>query len=190
MELPRSYTPQILGVLVQAGLAEARAGRDGGYRLLRDPSQVSLLELVEAGEGPLRPARCSLRGGPCRWDDMCAIHPAWDAATQALQDSLGATSLAAVAEVDAELDSGTYSSPKPRTAGKPDGGLGRPRSACAESRTLTLRSSSWAGRSGQDQQGVPRSGGWPSLTPSYPLRPFGIGGLLPTSGLTGSAPLS
>ncbi|MBO0689868.1 MAG: Rrf2 family transcriptional regulator [Candidatus Dormibacteraeota bacterium] len=112
MDLPRSYTPQILGVLVQAGLAEARAGRDGGYRLLRDPSRISLLELVEAGEGPLRPSRCSLRGGPCRWDDMCAIHPAWDAATRAIEDSLGSTSLAALADVDAGLASGVYPIPE------------------------------------------------------------------------------
>lgn len=114
MELPRSYTPQILGVLVQAGLAEARAGRDGGYRLLGDPSQVSLLELVEAGEGPLRPARCSLRGGPCRWEDMCAIHPAWEAATRALEESLRTTSLADLAEIDARLASDAY--PIPETA--------------------------------------------------------------------------
>lgn len=114
MTLPRSYTPQILGVLVQAGLAEAKAGRDGGYRLRRDPAQISLLELVEAGEGPLRPSRCSLRGGPCRWEDMCAIHPAWEAATRALEDSLRATSLAAIADVDVGLATGAY--PVPETA--------------------------------------------------------------------------
>ena len=33
MSLPRTYTPQILGLLTRAGLAEARSGRGGGYRL-------------------------------------------------------------------------------------------------------------------------------------------------------------
>lgn len=114
MELPRSYTPQILGVLVQAGWAEAKAGREGGYWLRRDPARISLLELVEAGEGPLRPSRCSLRGGPCRWDDMCALHPAWEAATRALEDSLRTTSLAALADIEAGLATGAY--PVPETA--------------------------------------------------------------------------
>jgi Rrf2 family protein len=48
MDLPRSYTPQLLGVLAKAGLAEAKAGRVGGYRLLRDPSEISVLEVIEA----------------------------------------------------------------------------------------------------------------------------------------------
>ncbi|HLH70963.1 MAG TPA: Rrf2 family transcriptional regulator [Candidatus Dormibacteraeota bacterium] len=111
MALPRSYTPQILNLLARAGLAEARAGREGGYRLRRDPAQVSLREVVEAADGPLRPDRCSLRGGPCRWEDMCALHPAWEAATAALIESLQATTLASVAEVDAALASGRYPVP-------------------------------------------------------------------------------
>ena len=103
MQLPPRYTPQILGLLAKAGLAEARAGRDGGYRLLRDPADISLLEIVEAAEGPLATAECTLRGGPCRWDDTCAVHPAWEAATQALRSSLARTSLADLAAVDAGL---------------------------------------------------------------------------------------
>jgi Rrf2 family protein len=108
MDLPRPYTPQILNLLAKAGLAEARAGQQGGYRLRRDPEAISLLEVVEAGEGPLRPARCSLRGGPCHWDDMCALHPAWVSATDALRSSLATTSLASVAHVDERLEAGQF----------------------------------------------------------------------------------
>lgn len=114
MALPRSYTPQILNLLARSGMAEARAGRDGGYRLSRPPAEVSLCELVEAAEGPLRPSRCSLRGGPCHWEDMCALHPAWEAATQALITRLQVTSLAELAETDAGLATGTH--PIPETA--------------------------------------------------------------------------
>src|SRR5829696_7373460 len=39
MALPASYTPQVLRLLAEAGLAEARAGRDGGYRLTRPPAR-------------------------------------------------------------------------------------------------------------------------------------------------------
>ena len=41
----------MLRLLADAGLAEARAGRDGGYRLTRPPGQVPLLAVVEAAEG-------------------------------------------------------------------------------------------------------------------------------------------
>lgn len=106
MELPPRYTPQILRLLAKADLAEARAGRDGGYRLNRDPANISLLEVVEAAEGPLRPARCTLSGGPCHWEDMCAVHPAWEDATNALRESLAKVTLAQVLDVDNELVAG------------------------------------------------------------------------------------
>lgn len=106
MDLPLSYTPQILGMLVRAGLAEAKAGREGGYRLVRSPQEISLLEVVEASEGPLTPTECTLRGGPCRWEDACAVHPAWAGAAEAFRDSLRQTSLADVVRVDRELARG------------------------------------------------------------------------------------
>jgi Rrf2 family protein len=106
MSIPLRYTPQILRLLARAGLAEARAGRVGGYRLLRDPRDISLLEIVEASEGPLRTGECTLRGGPCHWEHMCAVHPAWEAANNALRDTLSATSLRDVLDIDTGLASG------------------------------------------------------------------------------------
>lgn len=124
MELPRSYTPQVLGFLARAGLAEAKAGRHGGYRLARPPKKISLLEVVEAAEGPLDSDRCALRGGPCRWDDACAFHPAWSKAAESLKTSLSRTSLADVAEVDRRLAAGEAAAAagpfgEGRSSGKP-----------------------------------------------------------------------
>lgn len=117
MELPASYTPQVLGLLVRAGLAEAKAGRDGGYRLTRPPEEVSLLEVVEAAEGPLVPRECTLRGGPCRWEDTCVVHPAWVEASEALRGSLARTTLADLAQVERTLASGV--SPVPGARSRP-----------------------------------------------------------------------
>lgn len=103
MALPSRYTPQILTMLARAGLAEARAGRGGGYRLSRRPEIITLLEIVEAAEGRLRTDRCTLRGGPCQWDNACPIHSAWVAAGSALRESLAAVTLADVAREDKAL---------------------------------------------------------------------------------------
>lgn len=104
MALPSSYTPQILGLLAKAGLAEARAGRDGGYKLSRSPADISMLEVVEAGEGQLTLGRCTLRGGPCRWDDVCAVHPLWYSATDALMQSFQQATLGDLAASDRALE--------------------------------------------------------------------------------------
>jgi Rrf2 family protein len=103
MGLPPSYTPQVLKLLAEAGIAEARAGRDGGYRLTRAPAAVSLLEVVEAADGPFRLERCILRGGPCHWEQACAVHAAWSAAVLACRASLAGTTLADLVATDARL---------------------------------------------------------------------------------------
>jgi Rrf2 family protein len=100
MSLPRTFTPQVLGMLARAGIVTAKAGRGGGYRLQRHPSAISMLEVVEAAEGSLLNTRCTLRGGPCRRDDRCVVHDTWVGAAQAFRASLAETSLADVAGLD------------------------------------------------------------------------------------------
>ena len=103
MDLPRTFTPQVLGLLVRAGIASSKPGRGGGYRLVRDPGSVTMLDVVEAAEGSLVNTRCTLRGGPCRRDDRCVVHDTWIAAAQAFRRSLAQTSLAQVAGTDLAL---------------------------------------------------------------------------------------
>lgn len=107
MGVPLSYTPQILGSLARSGLAESKAGPAGGYRLGRDPRDVSMLEVIESAEGRLASRSCPMRGGPCRWDDVCAVHPTWLKASEAIRSVLATTSLAEVAAVDRGLDGQT-----------------------------------------------------------------------------------
>lgn len=113
MEIPRSYTPQILAELVRVGLVDSVAGPDGGYVLSRRPAEISLLEVITAVEGELGSSECVLRGGPCRWDDTCAVHVPWWRAQQALRDELERTSFQDIAEIDAGLAAGTYQVPTP-----------------------------------------------------------------------------
>ena len=107
MGVPQNYASQILAELVRGGLATSRAGRDGGYRLSRAPASISLLEVVEAGEGPLRPDRCALGDGPCRWESVCPLHTTWAAATEALREVLAHATLAEVEKQDLALEEGS-----------------------------------------------------------------------------------
>lgn len=51
--MPERFLLQILRNLVNHGILRSTRGVDGGYSLTRPPEQVSLLELIEAIEGPL-----------------------------------------------------------------------------------------------------------------------------------------
>jgi Rrf2 family protein len=51
--IPELYLLKILKSLAQAGLLHSLRGPNGGYRLARKPKDISLLEVMEALEGPL-----------------------------------------------------------------------------------------------------------------------------------------
>lgn len=55
-KMPERFLLQILRNLVTHGVLRSTRGVEGGYRLDRPPNMISLLEVIEAVEGPLKPA--------------------------------------------------------------------------------------------------------------------------------------
>jgi len=51
--IPTRYLEQIFQRLRRARLVTGKRGPGGGYQLSRDPAEISLLEIVEAVEGPI-----------------------------------------------------------------------------------------------------------------------------------------
>jgi DNA-binding IscR family transcriptional regulator len=58
-DLPRAYLNKQLQALAQAGLLVSTPGVRGGFRLARPPEAISLLDVVEAIEGPQEAFRCT-----------------------------------------------------------------------------------------------------------------------------------
>ncbi|MFO7777756.1 MAG: Rrf2 family transcriptional regulator [Nitriliruptoraceae bacterium] len=119
MQIPVTYLPQLLAELVRAGIVRSLAGRHGGYELARKPGEVTMLEVIEVVDGPLISTECVLRGGPCRWEESCAIHPPWARAQEAFRTSLGATTFAEVAAIDAVLSDRSDAGGPPLAAALP-----------------------------------------------------------------------
>jgi Rrf2 family protein len=111
MAIPAGYLAQIMALLVRAGIVASVAGPNGGYSLARPPVTVNLLEVVEAVDGASRSSECVLRGGPCRWDDVCAVHVPWARAQQALLAQLATTSFAEIAVLDQQIEEGRFRLP-------------------------------------------------------------------------------
>lgn len=55
-EMPERFLLQILRTLVNHGLLKSTRGVDGGYSLTRPTSEITLLQIFEATEGPLTPS--------------------------------------------------------------------------------------------------------------------------------------
>lgn len=81
------FIAQVIGPLVRAGLVDSRPGPNGGYALAPEAAAASVLDVIEAVEGPIDHNRCVLIGGPCG-TEVCSLHHAWQEARDALEASL------------------------------------------------------------------------------------------------------
>ncbi len=93
-EIPRVFVSKILQALTQAKILATAPGRNGGAQLLRRPEDISVLDVVEAVEGPVTLNRCLIRQGACSRDQTCPIHPFWAETREKLVGVLGRAKIA------------------------------------------------------------------------------------------------
>jgi Rrf2 family protein len=91
-KLPRQYLTKIFAALARADLVTAIRGKRGGYRLNRPPGQVTVLEIVEAVEGPIVLNFCQHKPSLCEQTN-CRIRPVWAQLQQVIRDKLGGLTL-------------------------------------------------------------------------------------------------
>ena len=85
---------KLLKPLAQAGLVTSQRGVHGGYRLSRDPADVSLIEIVEAMEGPLAMTECSQHDSRCGIAHQCGVRANWRLINDVVADALRGVTLA------------------------------------------------------------------------------------------------
>ena len=85
---------KLLKPLSQAGLVAAFRGSNGGYRLARAAADISLVEIVEAMEGPLGMTECSLHAGNCGIEQSCGVRANWRRINDVVSDALRGVTLA------------------------------------------------------------------------------------------------
>ena len=90
--LPRQYLVKLFAMLARANLIEAIRGKGGGYVLAKAPSQITLLEIIEAIEGPLALNLCQSEPPRCE-QTQCRIRDVWTALQQDMRAQLAARTL-------------------------------------------------------------------------------------------------
>ena len=72
------YLEMIISHLKKAGLVESTRGKEGGYRLTRDPDQYTVLEILSCIEDNLAPVSCIQAGEiHCDHAEACRTIPMW-----------------------------------------------------------------------------------------------------------------
>jgi Rrf2 family protein len=76
-EIAPTFLAKITRPLLKRGILSAVRGVGGGFRLGRPPDTISMLEVIEALQGPLHFNECLIRPGTCERDSDCPVHPVW-----------------------------------------------------------------------------------------------------------------
>lgn len=91
--VPTHYLAKVLHTLGRAGLVHAQRGLKGGYSLIREPADISVLDVVNAVDPVRRIERCPL-GLEAHSTHLCALHFRLDAAIASVEKVLAETSIA------------------------------------------------------------------------------------------------
>ena len=84
---------KLLKSLARAGLVASTRGANGGYRLSRDPSEISAADVIDALEGPVSITECSSGDSLCEHEDSCSVGSSWQRINVAIRRALDDVSL-------------------------------------------------------------------------------------------------
>lgn len=88
MEIPDQFLTKIAKQLAHAGILEIVQGAQGGYRLIKPPEDLTLLEVVEAVIGEIALNDCLMNAESCNRSSSCAVHLVWEKARNQLRETL------------------------------------------------------------------------------------------------------
>jgi len=101
-EIPPSFLAKIISQLSIAGLIHTSRGARGGVSLARKPEDISLLDVVEAIDGPITLNDCTQDPDICSFGDTCPLHEVWCETQAELVNRLQASTFDKLLEREAQ----------------------------------------------------------------------------------------
>jgi Rrf2 family protein len=94
---PEQFLSKVLQNLTRAGLVMSHRGNTGGFELPGQRRNASVLDVIEAVEGPIHLNICLAQDDACERQSWCPAHQVWANAQKAMTDVLRNTSIAELA---------------------------------------------------------------------------------------------
>ena len=93
--LSLKYLERILPQLVADNLVVGVHGKGGGYRLSRDPKEISVAEVLKVSEGDIAPVACLEEGAAvCDHIEDCRTLPVWKGLNDRINEYLESVKIA------------------------------------------------------------------------------------------------
>jgi Rrf2 family protein len=101
--IPEHFLGKIAQRLSRHGIIRIHQGARGGYELVTPPGRLTLLEVVEAGEGNISLNKCALHPRSCSLSCSCSVHRVWSDARRQLRATLAGVTFADLAAQERKL---------------------------------------------------------------------------------------
>ena len=95
--IPPSFLAKIISQLSIAGLIHTVRGARGGVFLSRSAADISILDVVEAIDGPITMNECTTNPGTCSFSSDCVLHDLWCSIRSELTTKLKKTTFSKIA---------------------------------------------------------------------------------------------
>jgi Rrf2 family protein len=96
--IPVAFLTKICARLAAEGLVQSQRGVNGGVWLARPAHEITLLQVVEAIDGPITFNRCNRRPSECVRSRTCPVHTIWAELCRDFRMRLAAYNFALMAE--------------------------------------------------------------------------------------------
>jgi len=116
-EIPAHFLAKILQQLARKGLLRSSKGPTGGFSLRIDPTEIRLLDIVEALDGLTPYQQCASGLSECSDEMPCSMHDSWAALRSRIMDYLERNTIAELVKA-LEMKKKNLAQTKPRKAKK------------------------------------------------------------------------
>lgn len=101
--IPQALLSKILQKLARAGFLQSEHGTNGGYRLARDPEEITTLEVIREIDGPIILTACFTEHGECSHTDRCNVREPLRKVHEGILRLLSSISIAEMSREDARV---------------------------------------------------------------------------------------
>ncbi len=103
IEAPKNYLGKLLNKLAAAGHLESTKGYNGGFRLKKPASRITIYDIVDPIDHLSKWDMCFLGDNKCSCKSQCAVHGTWHKIRADYLKFLKNTTLEMVSEANTEI---------------------------------------------------------------------------------------
>lgn len=96
VDAPLKFLAKILQRLAKKKILKSQRGINGGFKLAVPLESLTILDIIEAVDGPIALNKCLITGYDCARENLCPVHPIWEEAQMVLKEVLRKKTIAEI----------------------------------------------------------------------------------------------